>query len=195
MPPPDVYGDGEYEVLKFKGAPPQINGKADEPEWKGATLWMNTVAHVEKGDDAWRGPEDASAEWIFRWVDGAMVFLVRVRDDQVVAGGSAASNDALVVGPAVLTLAPLGKVSASGAPQATCAWAEAPKGYRMECSIPLKELQLGAPSASWEQGLQLKDSDKPGESPTVLGSRLRGRAWKTYPPPWEELLPMLQPPW
>jgi hypothetical protein len=195
MPPPDVVGDGDYEVLKFKGAPPQINGKADEPEWKGATLWMNTVAHVEKGVEAWHGPEDASAEWIFRWVDGAMVFLVRVRDDQVVAGDASASNDALVVGPAVLTLAPKGKVSASGAPQATCAWAEAPKGYRMECSIPLKDLQLDAPSARWEQGLLLQDSDKPGESPTVLGSRLRGRAWKTYPPPWEEILPILQPPW
>ncbi|MFL5345221.1 MAG: hypothetical protein ACJ8AT_10530 [Hyalangium sp.] len=197
MPPPAVHGKGIYEVLKFSGAPPQLNGKADEPEWsKGATLWMNTLLEVREGLNDWRGPEDASAEWIFRWTEGALLVLVRIHDDHVMAGDTLASNDALGLGPAVLTLAPKGKVQVSGVPHATCAWAEAPGGYRMECSIPWTDLQLAAPTARWND-LELKLMDWDGGSAPLkrLEGTLQGRAWKAYPPPWDEALKFMETPW
>jgi hypothetical protein len=197
LPPPAVHGQGIYDVVKFSGAPPQINGKADEPEWsKGATLWMDTLLEVRDGLNDWRGPEDASAEWIFRWAERALLVLVRVHDDRVMAGDTLASNDALGLGPAVLTLAPEGKVQVSGGPHATCAWAEAPGGYRMECSIPLTDLRLEVPTARWKDlGLKLMDRDG-GHTPLKsLEGKLQGRAWKAYPPPWDEALKFMEPSW
>jgi hypothetical protein len=196
VPPPAVWGRRLYEVVKFNGAPPQINGKADEPEWgKGATLWMNTLLEVQEGLNAWRGPEDASAEWIFRWTEGALLVLARIHDEQVTAGGALAANDALGLGPAVLTLAPKGKVQVSGVAHATCAWAEAPGGYRLECSIPWADLKLDAPTARWDLELKVMDQDGAGKPFKRLDGSLRGRAWKTYPPSWDEALPLMEPPW
>ncbi len=69
---------------------------------------MDTLLNVKEGLDAWQGPEDASAEWIARWREGALLVLARIHDDHVVAGDSLDSNDAVGIGLAVLTRAPKG---------------------------------------------------------------------------------------
>lgn len=193
-PPGDTSGNANYEVLPYKGEAPRIDGKAQELEWKAPTLWINTAALVREGLETWGGPKDASAEWIVRSRGEELLFLLRVHDDQVVAGETSAQNDAVGLsvdkdggqGGVRFILAPKGQVKTPGAAHARCAWSVAAGGYRMECAVPLAELGIPRPPVGWRAQVGVEDRDGPGKPLKKLGTRNLFISWSEFPPSWDE---------
>ncbi|OJH38892.1 hypothetical protein [Cystobacter ferrugineus] len=194
-PPGKVSGNADYEILPYRGEAPLIDGKALELEWKAPTLEIATAALVGEGLEAWRDARDASAEWIFRSRDEELLFLLRVHDDQVVAGELPEHNDGVSLKffqgeesshELRVLLAPAGRVSTTGASHARCAWSATGDGYRMECAVPLKELGLPRVPSAWTVRVGVEDRDGRGEPLTRLSTFNRLVAWSEFPPPWNE---------
>lgn len=198
VPPGDLAADGEYDVLPYEG-PLKVNGLADEPQWKGPAVRMETAAHVEAGQDAWHGPKDASAEWLVRTSGPDVLFLVRVRDDHVLAPREG-TGDAVMLGQGrfIFALRPNGKVEVrekygQGPVASTCAWALAPEGYRVECRMPHAAVFNSNPPTRWRAlSPSIRDIDAEGGPEKQLVSFANGRVWRTFPPTWEDALSAIQ---
>jgi hypothetical protein len=192
-------GEVHYDVPTLATAP-VLDGDFDEPAWQRAAALIPFT--LGAGSARWGGRDDLSVSWRAVRVRETLYFALEVRDDHFVeraAASSVLASDHVqltVVGGVRLAvlLEPNGAVSMrqwrleSGREvdrplPVSGHWQRHAQGYRLEWSLPLR--QLGLASTSAEVGLQLYVADgDDGRTPkSLLGHHVQAHLWEDWPPP------------